>query len=119
MENKLFHAVCCAVVLCSLLISGGILPEVLHRHHLVLRRLTPFSGKGRAKTATSLQFPRRSSRHPDCGVSWQDSYQSLHEGILSGTVPQRFAVAVGVEAGLTGREINNHYKEMKRTTPTG
>ena len=107
MENRWGHAACCSAILFLLLIFGGILPEVMHRHQLVLRRLTPFSGKGRAAAANSLQFPKRSNRDPNCGVSWQDSYRSLHEGILSGTAPQRFAVAVGVEAGLTGRRSCN------------
>lgn len=48
------------------------------------------------------QFPLYDSKGPRCGVDWQDDYKAMHRDILGRRGSQRFAVAVGVEAGLTG-----------------
>lgn len=83
------------VAICSLILCGTFVSNV---RYLGLAAAPVTAGN----PPSHLHFPTYNVRDPQCGLEWQDSYKGLHKDILSGAVPQRFVVAVGVEQGLTG-----------------
>lgn len=83
-----------------LVMSGTSLLYHLQPAHQTIVR--PAIARLAASDPQIRRFPLYDSRISQCGVDWQDGYKTMHKDIVSGHGPQRFAVAVGVEAGLTG-----------------
>eukprot|EP00271_Cylindrocystis_brebissonii_P005362 TRINITY_DN17373_c0_g1_i1.p1 TRINITY_DN17373_c0_g1~~TRINITY_DN17373_c0_g1_i1.p1 ORF type:complete len:502 (-),score=81.35 TRINITY_DN17373_c0_g1_i1:458-1963(-) len=65
------------------------------------------SARDLSLSAQGVFFPSKTLPPPPlegCGT-WQEDYIALHASILSGALPPRYAVSIGVEAGLADRLV--------------